>query len=222
MLKIASAVEQVVRSSDFAVLGLQSNLLNLSAYATSIQNQVNELTKKDVQIPSIVVALSRLQKELQTEDRFLPQISADSISVTSGLVEIGFSKDADTLKSLQKLYNEDTLVNTYLTVTQGLREITIITTEESFKKVKELFKHKKPGLEIHNIACITLLLSPRYTYTRNTFYALLKLLAPRGINVIELLTTFTEISFLVEEKDWEKTFSIFNQVLNKGRSASEN
>ena len=212
MLKISTITEGIVRTSDFAVQGLQDNVLNLSAYAKSIQKEVSEKTMKDVQVSTIVVALSRIQKRLKKEPRFLPRIEVENIAIKPGLVEMVFARNPHSIKALQKLYRNNKLLAEHLTVTYGINEISIIILKKRQSEILKIFAPLKPTLEIQNIASIALRVNPKYTYTKNTFYALLKILAPRGINVIELLTTSTEISFLVEEKDWEKTFSIFNEL----------
>jgi aspartokinase len=162
-----------------------------------------------------VVALSRIQKRLKKEERFLPSIEVENIAFKPGLVELVFPKTPQTLKALQKIYAHDDFLKDYLTVTHGVTELSIITVTKKYKDILKVFAPHKPNTEIHNIAAISLRVDPKYTYTKNTFYALLKTLAPRGINIIELLTTSTEISLLVEEKDWEKTFSVFNELFKK-------
>jgi hypothetical protein len=49
MISVASAVEQIVSHSDFALEGLQTGCLNMSAYADSIQQEVEQVTRKSVE-----------------------------------------------------------------------------------------------------------------------------------------------------------------------------
>lgn len=212
MITISKASENIVRSSDFAIQGMQNRLLNLTAYAKLIRKSVSSQAKKHVEISSIVVALSRLQPKIEKEEKLLPKIVIDRISVKPHLVETVFTKNTHTLKSLQRLYKSSDIFKKYLTVTHGLHEISITTVEENYKNILECFKPHKPTTLVRHLASISLEVHPKYTYAKNTFYSLLKTLAPHKINVIELLTTATEISFLVEEKDWQNTFNIFNEL----------
>ena len=212
MIPVSRIVEQIVRSHDFAYYGLQHSLVNLRAVADFIHVDVERLCKKPVQRHTIVMALSRLQKVLQEEPSLLPNIVVENISVKTGLVEYIFQKDKAVYALLKKLYSIIADHNAgYLTVSHGLSEISIILEKKHVEMLE--FEAVQPIAVIPDLTGITLHIDSTYTFIHNLFYLLLKQLAPKRINIIEVLTTSREVTFLVEDKYWEEVFSVFQQFL---------
>ena len=216
MIKVSQVTEEIVRSSDFALLGIQNKLLNLSAYAEFILPNIQRRLKKPVQLGSVVVALSRLQVRLIKEKSIqMPEIIVENMSVMSGLVEVVFTKDPFIQKPLQELYKRYSDFSKYITVSHGVHEVSIIVPEIKCKLLLSLFKGYKPVVRIDDLASITLQVSPKYTHTKNTFYVLLKKLVPKSINIVEIITTSTEICLVVAEEDWEEVFALLHKNLKQ-------
>ena len=216
MLPIPPAVEKTIRSSPVAFLALTQGILNLSAYAKSIQPNIESETKKSVRLGSIVVALSRLSKKITTEEPLLPTISIEDISVKSGLVEITFEKTEHNLQRLLELYKNKTLKTTdFFTVTHGINELTFIVTEKISPLIIKHFRGIKPTCVMDNLVSLSLRLSENYLRTPNVIYALVQELGLHRVNIVEIVSTFTEMSFIVCAEDMQVGFTILNQRLQK-------
>ncbi len=216
MLPISPAVEKITRSSPIAFLALTQGYLNLSAYAKSILSTVEAETKKPVRLGSIVVALSRLSKKITSEEPLLPTIGIEDISVKSGLVEISFEKTEHNLQRLLELYKNKTLKTTdFFTVTHGINELTFIVTEKIHPLIIAHFHGIKPTNVMDNLVSLSLRLSENYLKTPNVIYALVQDLGLHRVNIIEIVSTFTEMSFIVCQADMQAGFTILNERLRK-------
>ena len=140
MLKISDAVSDIVSASEFAVEGLASGCLNMSAYAKQILPLVKERTKKPVRQGAIVAALTRYAKTQEKNAPFIPKIEAHNLLSRSGLAEITYTKTPDNQRLVGKLYNDSKFTGSqFFVVTVGIGEISIITTEDLALEIKTFF-----------------------------------------------------------------------------------
>ncbi|MEK6875858.1 MAG: hypothetical protein AABX63_00485, partial [Nanoarchaeota archaeon] len=85
-------------------------------------------------------------------------------------------------------------------IIEGTASITIITTDDFSKKVKQVFRNKIVK-EYPNLVEV-ILKSPReIVTTAGVISYIYSLLGENGINVVDTLSSWTDTIFLVEEKD---------------------
>jgi hypothetical protein len=219
MIKVADVVKELIFSSEPELTALSRGVLNLSAYAKGIQPEVERRTHKPVQLGTIVVALSRLAAGMNDEDPLLPQVELESIAVKSNLAEITFTKTAANRLRAQKLYTDKEFSQTdFLTVTHGIGEISIIAPMQLVPAVLKNFRPEKPKLRLENLAALTVQFGKQYIETPNMYFALLRALAVRKLNLVEVVSTFTELTFLVKQADLNEVFLVINALMRKSLS----
>ncbi len=215
MIKITDTVRELLFSSETALTALSQGYLNLSAYAKLIQPRVEALAKKPVRTGSIVVALSRLSKEVKSLKPLLPQVSIENISVKSSLVEIAFDKTQAIKGRLQRIYEEKLFsAADFFAVTHGIGEISIVVPQSLKKQVLNLCKGQKPKLVRANLSSLTIRYGQQHIDIPNTFYYFIKCLAIKRINIVEIISTYTEITFLLDDNDLDLAFSLTAKLIN--------
>jgi len=220
MLKISEAVKDIVSSSEIPLTALAKGYLNLSAYAKSIKGEVEEKAKKPVRTGSIIIALSRLKKSLKVLPPLLPEVTIEDLSVKSGLVEIAFDKTKKHLDRLSKLYTDkDFKATEFFTVTQGTGDISIIALERARPHILRIFKSLKPKAAIPNLVSITIRFSESYIKVPNVIYKVLRMLAVKRINVVELVSSYTELTFILEQCNLQEAFLTLNEMFQKSEKS---
>jgi hypothetical protein len=212
MLKISDSVEKIVSQDGFAIEAMHKNLLNFSSYAKIIHPQVEEMTIKPVKIGSIVVALTRISKSLKNTQDFLPNIDISGLTITSFLSEITYERSTETVKSIQKLQSK--IENEFFTVTLGTHEVTIICSADSKDDILSNF-NQKPKVVLDNLVAISVRFSDRYMLIPNTIFSLVNAVALRKINLIEIVSTYTELTFVIYKDEMENTIQAINQYTRK-------
>lgn len=208
MIKVVDAVRDIVYASDIAIEALSGGILNLSAYAKKIKPEIEKKTHKSVKLGTIVVALSRLQFDIKENKPLIPNVVIDNIAAKSGLVEITFNKTRENKAKLQRLYEDKLLAQAdFFTVTQGIAEICIVVPEQLTKSVLNLYKNEKPKVIIPNLASLTIRFDEKYLQEPNVMFSLLKHLAIKRINILELVSTCTELTFLLHESNLQAAFT---------------
>ncbi|TSC57743.1 MAG: hypothetical protein Greene041619_988 [Candidatus Peregrinibacteria bacterium Greene0416_19] len=214
MLKVSETVAVIVAQSLEASVMLQQGCLNLSAYAKRIQPEVERITKKPVKTGSIVIALSRLGRSLRAERTLLPPPTALEVSARSGLMEVTFERTQRNLELFHALQQRVApSPNDFFVTTQGTAEITIIAPESRLPQIEAVFTGVAPKFVLTNLSALTVRTTEQDIYTPNTFFAILYHFAMQRLNVIELISTYTEVTLIFEEKDLQEGFEILKRFL---------
>lgn len=216
MIKISSVVRAITYSSEIALSALSDGYLNLSAYAKFIKEDVEKKTKKTVKVGSITVALSRLGRSLKKTAPLLPKVIAEDISVKSGLAEIVFDKIKDTFTKTHVLYRDKELSSTdFFVITHGVGEITIIALEKVKSHILRIYRPQKPKIIVENLVGLTVRLKEEYIYTPNVIYTLVRSLALKRVNIVEIVSTYTELTFVLQRDNLQTAFLIFNEIFKR-------
>lgn len=214
MRPVASIVREVLDESEVALTAFLDGYLNFSAYAKRIQPEVERRAKKEVAVGTIVVALSRYEIDAKKKRAPLtPKVKIESVSTRSALAELTFSKTQANRARLRALHENEKLADAdLLTVTSGIREISLILPAALKGEVLKIFKGDSPTLVLENLASLTLRFSTRYINTPNTTFALLRPLALNRINIVEVVSTYTELTVVVAQKDLQTAFAVFSRL----------
>lgn len=215
MIKITDKVLELLQSDELALEAARAGLLNLSAYANNILPQIENLTKKPVKKGTIVVALSRIIKDAKNSVAPLkPVVKLSNLSIRSSLCMLTFEKTADIQRKIAVLHPFQIPTTDLLTATEGPTEITLIVSEKAQEKIMKQIG--KPKQEITNLVAVTVTYDKKLAQTPNLHFVLLSSLASKRIQIIEILSTFTETTFIVRKEDMEETIKSLNAYyLNK-------
>lgn len=215
MTKISEIVMEIIKSDEVALESLRMGLLNLSAYAIKIMPMVKEKTYKNVGKSAIVTALSRMRNELMDVASLFSEVKIEDMNIKSSLMEVSFEKTAESTKLASKLNSKLFPQSNFCTVTSGVNEVTLIFSESLEKQILEYFKIKPKGI-YKNLAAVTVrIIEEDYIEVPNVVYTLMNSLAKKRINIIEVVSTFTEMTFIVREKDVDATIEALKGFLGQ-------
>lgn len=188
---------------------MRLGVLNQSAYAELILPEVERLTWKDVQKNSVVVSLSRVARELEDADPLKPSVVIQELSIKAPLADLTFERSEHNLLKVHQLPSKLQFgPNQFLTITQGINEITVIVSQD---RAEEVLAHiNAPTRSIfRDLVGITIKFDSQYLDQPNVIYALLAKLAYQRINLLEIVSTYTELTVLIEEHDLDRAVSAF-------------
>ena len=215
MIKIQPIVREIVLKELEAYFALTNGYMNMSSYAYLIRPKVEALTKKQVTITSLVVSLSRLKKEFKKEKPLIRDVPIKNITTKLPLSEIVYENTNKLMEKIDSL-RKDTSVSLedFFTTTIGTAEVDIICSSNLENKVLKHFKIK-PKIINHNLAAVGISYGAEVFGMPNIFFSLLSVTARARINIEELVSTPTELIFIVAEKDFGKTVALFSETRRK-------
>lgn len=215
MLTVPSLVEEYVAKSPYLEEGLLRNLINLSSLARVIKPELEKRLYKPISEGSIVMSLKRLSISLKSKNTGLDKILAQltDITIRSNLVELTFDNSSTLLAKQTKLLTEISgQKNNFLTFSTGVYETSIFISANLSSKVEELFKEEKLRNKMGDLSAITIILPEEAVYVPGVYYSMLKTLAWEGINFVEVVSSFTELTIIVENSKIDKAFSVLKKL----------
>jgi len=209
MIKIQDVVRDIMMDDEEMLYAMTRGFVNLSAYAKRIQHEVETKTKKQVKVPSIVVALSRARGGLGKQHPFIQDVKINNITVKSPLSELVFEKSPTLLAKLSSLYAKvKTGADDFLTMTLSTGEVTVICSDRIKERVLKHFGGK-PHMTQSGLAAMGLSLDPKYYPMPNITFSLIRRIARRRIPLAETITTRTEIIFVFNQKHLATMVELF-------------
>lgn len=211
MKKISSIVSAIIFADNIAIEAMESGIINFSAYAQKIHREVEAKCQKEVKLGSIVIALSRLKKQLPDRAPLIPPVRIKNLTVKTPLTEITYDKSRMLINLLFQPKFKTILADDYFSIISGITEISIIAPPAQISRLREIIS-ADPKAVYENLSAITINFSENeYLETPNMIHALVSALATRRINLIEIISTLTEISFIVREKELKASAELLNK-----------
>ena len=206
MKKISQTLTEIVDGNELLKFGLQQRLLNLSQCARFLQTQVESRAKRKVELSALTMALSRLQKEM--DEARIKTISFPKIvnmTVHSNLLIRVFAVSTETRKSVNLLYNKVQTDSGYITVSEGISEVSIITSEKYAEYIGKTFA-SKPIYHFENVSSLAVKFGPSFFETAGVFNSLVQQLYFQNINILEMSSAGTEFILYMKEEDIRLAF----------------
>jgi aspartokinase len=211
MISVFDAVKECLYHDEIPLESMRKGLLNFSAYAKKIIPQIEKRTFKKVKHGTIVVALARLSKNIGEIQALKPDVKVTNLIIKSPLYEYTFDKSDQVLDRISQLTSHLSQSESYFAITQGISEVTLIMSEEIKSKIDDKFLDRTKS-KYSDLVAITIRFPDEYLSVPNVIYSLVSLLATRRINLIEIVSTYTELSFIIKKEDMSRAIEALSQV----------
>jgi hypothetical protein len=210
MLSITDYVRQILADKPTLTEMLCNKYLNLSAVADEFVPQIEKLSYKKVTKNAVVMALSRVQKEIKSPTQ--KAFKVNDIQVKYPLSEINYPIPLQyCTDEVSELYSQiNHKENHYLNIVSGNSETTIFINTKLKSLIFKSFDGYQNNLEMDGLASVSLKFSPEYLEQIGITYQVLQAMAWNKINLIEVVSTYTEITLIIEQKDTQKLIDILN------------
>ena len=217
MVTVSHLVEKVIEQKPFIQEALSNGIINNAALADQMLPEIEKELKKKVKFSAVNMAIRRLSEKL--EQSFISKAKFDKnsdITLKSNLIEITVYKMEDSQEYIGKLYSlVDLKGGDFLTITQGLHELMIITNEKYEKKILEMFPNKLIKKSIKNLSSITINIPEESIENIGLFYIVTRALNWENINIVDIVSTFTEMTFIIKEEDTARSFNVLKELIKE-------
>ncbi len=216
MVTISRVVEKIVERSPFIQEAIAKEIVNYAALALNIKKEVEYEMKQKVKDSAIMMALRRFNEKLG--ENFCSQVKFDKhseITIQSNLIIFMIKRTWETQKKLQEVYSiSDNKPGVFLAVTQGLHEINILTTDNYDEHISNLFKNFQVQKKLKNLCGITLKFHEEFLETPGFIYTITRALLWENINILDIISTFTELMIIVDERDSGRCFEVLRTLIH--------
>jgi DNA-binding transcriptional ArsR family regulator len=216
MISAAEIVENLVKASPLLEDGLARGIISYSALARDLRPQIEEKLLKSVGRGAIVMALKRTSNKLKTKRKVTQQvINLSGITARSNLAELTYLNSDTIIEKHKKVFlASEKRKDIFCNLSQGVRETMLIVGEEILAEMEKIFADERLVAKIKNLSSITILLTKETVSTPGVYYSILKLLAWNEINIIDVISTYSELTIILSNNDIDRAFSILKNYKN--------
>jgi len=223
MVTIANIVEKMVMDRPLLQESILQDIVSFGNLAELIKPEIEAELRKDVKESAIVMALRRLAEKMQEKEKVESKKSkvklCSEVNLKTGLIDISVVKSPALMKKISSLYN---LCNPdrgdMFNIVHGNYEVAIITNERHLERLqKELKSEKIMNIE-KDLVALSMSFTKDFFYTPGVISKISRQLAWNNINITELISTMTEMTFILHKKDATKAYNTVNQVFSDKKS----
>ncbi len=212
---VSSCVKRIVDRSPFIHEMLINGILSFSNYAASIQTEVEKAYGKDVKNSAIVMALRRYGEELKRESAKTSRGNVEyGIVMKTNIFDVNLVKRDSFISKLGVLYDQiSTEKGDFLNITLGSHEVSLAVSEKYRSLVNELTKGEDVLNQMDDLVALSLVFTGDFLQTPGVVYEAVRHLAWEQINVIEIVSTMNELTFVIKREDSMKAFDVLQGFL---------
>jgi aspartokinase len=212
---VSSCVKRIIDKTPFIHEMLVRGILSFSNYASSIKEEVEENYGKSVKHSAIVMAIRRYGEELKTRENSEKKVNVDyEIVMKTKICDLNIVRNDKFLSKLTKLYHEvSTEKGDFLNVSLGSHEISVAVSEKYGDVVDEISLGEEILHRKDDLVALSLVFSGEFMATPGIVYEAVRKLAWEVINVIEIISTKNELTFVINRTDSMKAFDVLQSFL---------
>jgi aspartokinase len=212
---VSSCVKRIIDKTPFIHEMLVRGILSFSNYASSIKQEVEESYGKSVKHSAIVMAIRRYGEELKVRDSAEKKINVDyEIVMKTKICDLNIVRNDKFISKLSKLYNEvSTEKGDFLNVSLGSHEISVSVSEKYKNIVDEIAIGEEILHQKDDLVALSLVFSGEFMATPGIVYEAVRKLAWEVINVIEIVSTKSELTFVINREDSMRAFDVLQSFL---------
>ena len=205
MISINKALEKIINDSPFLEDWLYNEYINLTSLSSYIKPKIELTTKKEVTIWAIKMALSRFVKEKQktikyekfTIKDFFIKKNINIIYIEKYYEDFNINQN---INSLWKLKSDD-----YLSIIQWWKNISIIYNDNIKEQIEKIIPESFIEMKLNDLALVWVYLDKSAINEIGVLYTLTKKINFSNINIIEIVSSFKEVHFVIKSDDLKRT-----------------
>lgn len=218
IVTISHLVKKSVSENSFLLEALSKELISYGNLAEQLRPELETELGKKVKESAIVMALRRYSEELQTFDKKITKFKFNGeIIMRTNIMDFNVVKSQTLLGKIKNLYS---LVNfesgDSLNIILGNNEISIVINEKYKEKLSNFLKGEKIINKESGLVSLTIKFNSKdFLTTPGVIFTAIRKLAWENINIYELVSTMTELTFILSKKDSMRAYDVLHELFGK-------
>ncbi|MCX6667074.1 MAG: hypothetical protein NTV74_02370 [Euryarchaeota archaeon] len=214
MVTISHVVQKIVSEQVFILEPMSRGIISYGSLAEQIRSEVEEELGKKVKTHAIVMALRRYAETLKERPAKISFDFSSEIIMKTDICDIAVRRSPTLLHRLKRLYE---IVNfetgDILNIIHGRYEVSVVTNERYREKSLALLKEEKILNVERELVSLTLTFSKEFLYTPGIIFNAVRNIAWESINIYEIVSTNTELTFIINKKDAVKGYKTLERLV---------
>ena len=219
MPTISHIVQKIVSERPVLQQALSMNIINFANLADYYKKDIEKEIGKKIENSAIVMAFRRYASKIQEKESKVPEFDYTSeITMKTNLVDMGVVKSTTFFSKLKNIYK---IINyekgDILNIIHGYNEAVIITNDRHKDKILDILKDEKVFNIEKNLVSLSLRFNPEFLHTPGVISNVVRKFAWENINILELVTTSTEMTFIIHKKDVMRAYNLLQDLIDKNK-----
>ena len=197
---------------------MSKELISHGNLAEQLKPEIEHELKKKVKDSAIVMALRRYEEELQNFDKKIGKFKfSGEIIMRTNIMDFNAVKSSSLLNKIKNIYNlVDFEKGDTLNIILGSNEVSIVANEKYKEKFSNFLKGEKIlKKELDLVALSVIFDSKDFFNTPGVIFTTIRKLAWEQINIFEIVSTLTELTFILSKKDSMKAYNVLQELFKK-------
>lgn len=184
-------------------------IVNYSAIARKMRPKVEEILLEPVTEGAITIALKRYAEKLRKEHKSVSgSFPIRNMSLRSGLTALIYQNSPILQDLHQKILPKSLSDDAFIHFAQGSHESSFVVSDACIAMLKKLASKETMVAEYPALSAISVRMPPEAMHLTGVFAPFVQGLAWQQISVYQIVSHFTEITFLVSDKDADEAFNV--------------
>ena len=194
---------------------MEEGIISYGNLTEKLIGEIEEELNKKVKHSAVVMALRRYAEKLQKAPR--PKFDYNSeIIMKTNLCDISVRKSPSLFNKLKKIYQ---IVNyekgDVLNIIHGNYEVSIISNMRYLEKIKNELNGEKLLNTEKDLVSLSLNFSGDFLHTPGIISTAARKLNWDNVNIYELVSTLTELTFIVSKRDSTKGYAALQRLVSE-------
>ena len=217
MVTVSHIVKKIVSSQPFVEEGLANGIISIANLAEQMLPKIEQELNKKIKLPAVVMALRRYAEEIAEHRKKAAKFDyAGEILMKTSICDFTVVKSTSLMAKLKTIHN---LVNfergDTLNVILGNNEVSIVISEKYMEKLIKFLSGEKILNKENNLVALTIIFTGDFVHTPGIIFNAVRKLAWENINIYEIISTMTELTFILNKKDSMKAYEVLQEMVGK-------
>lgn len=216
MVTISHVVQKLVNDRVFIQEPMSKGIISYGSLAEQLQPEIEEELGKEVKTHAIVMALRRYADQLIQKHKTISFDYSSEIILKTDICDIAVLRSPTLLNKLKQLYDiVDFEKGDILNIIHGRYEVSIVTNERYRERLLDFLKREKILNVEKDLVALTLTFSKDFLYTPGIIFNIVRNIAWENINIFEIVSTNTELTFIQNKKDVVKAYKALEKLVKE-------
>lgn len=216
MATVSHLVKKLIKEKPFLQEALRQKIISYGNLAEQVLPKIEEELDKKVKHSAVVMALRRYSDELEGEAEPLRKFDFNSeLVMKTNIADFSVVKSKTLLANLRQLYSMvDFARGDVLNVILGNYEVSIVISEKYKEKLTAFLKGEKIIAREFSLTALSINFKGDFLHTPGVIFSIVRRLAWENINILEIVSTKTELTLILTKKDSTKAYESLQGLIS--------
>jgi aspartokinase len=217
MVTVSHLARKLLENKPFLLEGLSRGIISYGNLADELKPKIEKELGRKVKDAAIVMSLRRYAEELSKKSSAAKKFNfSGELMIKTNICDFNVVKTPHLLSKLKLLYSlVDLERGDFLNIILGNNEVSIAINEKHETKVARFLKDEKVLNKESNLVALTIIFSDDFIHTPGIVFQIVRRLAWDNINIFEIISTLTELTFIISKKDSMRAYEVLEKIVSK-------